>query len=128
MKKQKSVKIKSLHSYHAVVASLSALSVLAVIFIDNWREMFAYLPIFVAVFLDGKYEKVDELAKQNLAKTNTVAMWLLFAALFVFCLYARYHALSASAIIVTIFSVLAIRSILFLIFDTTFGKTEESDG
>lgn len=128
MKKQKVEKIKSLRSYHVSIAALSAMGVLAVIFIDNWSEMIVWLPIAVSIFCDGKYEKVDELAKQNLAKTNTIAMWLLFAALCFFGMFARYHAIPASFTVVVICSVLAIRSILFLIFDTSFGDTEESDG
>lgn len=128
MKKQKNEKIKSLRSYHVSIAVLSAMGVLAVIFIDNWSEMTVWLPIAVTIFFDGKYEKVDELAKQNLAKTNTIAMWILFAALCFFGMFARYHAIPVSFIIIVICSVLAIRSILFLIFDTSFGDTEESDG
>ena len=128
MKKQKVEKIKSLRSYHVSIAALSAMGVLAVIFIDNWSEMIVWLPIAVSIFFDGKYEKVDELAKQNLAKTNTIAMWILFAALCFFGMFARYHAIPVSFIIIVICSVLAIRSILFLIFDTSFGDTEESDG
>lgn len=104
------------------------MGVLSVIFIDNWSEMIVWLPIAVSIFCDGKYEKVDELAKQNLAKTNTIAMWLLFAALCFFGMFARYHAIPVSFIVVVICSVLAIRSILFLIFDTSFGDMEESDG
>lgn len=128
MKKQKVEKIKSLRSYHVSIAALSAMGVLAVLFINNWSEMITWLLIAVSIICDGKYEKVDELAKQNLAKTNTIAMWMLFAALCYFGMYARYHAIPASFIVVVICSVLAIRSILFLIFDTSFGDTEESDG
>lgn len=128
MKKQKDEKIKSLRSCHASIAALCVMGVLAVIFIENWGEMVVWLPIAFAVFFDGKYEKVDELAKQNLAKANTITMWMLFAAMIIFGMYARYHAIPVSFIIIVICSVLAIRSILFLIFDTSFGGTEETDG
>lgn len=128
MKKQKIEKIKSLRSYHASIAALSAMGVLAVIFIDDWSEMAVWLPIALAIFCDGKYEKVDELAKQNIAKTNTIAMWMLAAALCFFGMFARNHTIPVSFIIIVICSVFAIRSILFLIFDTSFGDTEESDG
>lgn len=129
MKKQNVEKIISLRLWHSVIIAFSALSALAVIFIDNWNEIFMWLSIAVAILCsNGKYEKVDELAKQNIAKANTIAMWLLFAALCYFGMYARYHEIPALFIIIAIFSVLAIRSILFLIFDTSFGETEESDG
>lgn len=128
MKKQKVEKIKSLRSYHAAIAVLSAFGVLAVIFIDNWNEMVVWLLIAVSIFCNGKYEKVDELAKQNIARANSIAMWMLFAALCYFGMYARYRTIPAAFIIIVICSVLAIRSILFLIFDTSFGNTEESDG
>lgn len=128
MKKQKVEKVRSLRSYHASIAALSAMGVLAVTFIDNWSEMVVWLPIAVAVFCDGKYEKVDELAKQNIAKTNTIAMWMLAAALCFFGMFARYHTIPVSFIIIVICSVFAIRSIMFLIFDTSFGDTEDSDG
>lgn len=128
MKKQNNEKIISLRLWHSVIVALSALSALAVIFIENWNEIFMWLSIAVAILCNGKYEKVDELAKQNIAKANTIAMWLFFAALCYFGMYARFHAIPASFIIIVIFSVLAIRSILFLIFDTSFGDTGESDG
>lgn len=128
MKKQKVEKMISLRLWHSVIIALSVLSVLAIIFIDNWNEVFMWLSIAVAILCNGKYEKVDELAKQNLAKVNTISMWLFFAALCYFGMYARYHAIPASFIIIVIFSVFAIRSILFLIFDTSFGTKEESDG
>lgn len=128
MKKQNHKKIKSLRSYHISIATLSAVCVLAVIFIENWGEVISWLPLAFAVFFDGKYEKVDELAKQNLAKVNTIAMWMLFVALCIFGMFARYHTVPVSFIVIVICSVIAIRSILFLIFDTSFGNTEESDG
>lgn len=128
MKNQKPEELKSLRLYHTGIAAFSILGALAVLFIDNWSEMIVWTPIAFCIFFDGKFEKVDELAKQNLAKTNTVAMWLLFAALCVFAMYARFHAISVSFIIIVICSVLAVRSILFLIFDTSFGDTEGADG
>ena len=77
----KNEKIKSLKSYHATLAGLSAMGLLAVIFIDNWGDMIMWLPMAIAIFCDGKYEKRDELARLNLYKANTVTMWILFIVL-----------------------------------------------
>ncbi|MBQ5338934.1 MAG: hypothetical protein J6Z40_07195 [Oscillospiraceae bacterium] len=131
MMKQQSPKkqetIKSLRSYHATVAVLSALGTLAVLFLDNWSEIIVWLPIAVAVFFDGKYEKADELAKQNLGKANTLTMWILFTVFAVIGMFARNSAIPSAVFIVIIFAALAIRSICFLLMDTPFGNKEGTD-
>ena len=111
------VKTQSLKSYHMALAGLSIMGVLAVFFIDNWGDCAVWLPIAVAILFDGKKEKADELAKLNIYKANSVAMWLLFTAFAVFGMYVRVHTITAAPIVVVICAVLAIRSILFLIFD-----------
>ena len=129
MNQNKSEKTKSLRYFHAVIAALSALGILAVLFMEDWGEMTVWFPIAVAVFFDGKFEKTDELAKQNLGKANTVTMWVLFAAFIFFGMFARFHAISMESIMIVIFSALAVRSILFSILDMSFlGGAEESDG
>ena len=101
---------------------------LAVIFIENWSEVFVWLPIAVAVFLDGKFEKADELAKQYIARANSICMWTLFAVLGIFAMAVKYHAISLSALMIVIFGGLALRSILFLCFDMLPpGSKEDSD-
>lgn len=125
--KQKNKKIVTLRSVHTAIAAVSILGILAVLFIDNWTEMFIWLPIVIAVFYDGHMEKSDELAKQNLAKANTAAMWMLFAAFAVFGMFARNSAMPAEIVVIILSAVLAIRSILFLIFDTPFGSKEDSN-
>lgn len=110
-------KTQSLKSYHAMIAALAALGVLAVFFINNWSDMISWLPIAIAIFFDGKKEKADEMAKLNISRANTVAMWLLFAAFAGFGMYTKAHTITAAQIVVVICSVLAVRSILFLIFD-----------
>lgn len=115
--KQSEKKIKTLKSYHAMLAALSVLGVLWVLFIDNWGDAFVWLPIAVGIFFDGKYEKADELAKLNIHKSNTIAMWLLFAALAGFGAYAKARVITPALIVIVICAVLAIRSILFLLFD-----------
>ena len=116
--------IKSLRSYHAAIAALSAFGIIAILFLDDWSEMVVWLPIAVAVFFDGKFEKADELAKQNLAKANTLIMWILFAAFAIIGMFARNSAIPATIFIGIICALLAIRSILFLIMDTTFSKDD----
>jgi len=123
MKKQE---IKTLKSFHATLAALSVLGLLAVIFIENWGEMTMWLPMAAAVCFDGKYEKTDELARLNLSKANTITMWVLFAALCWFAMYARFHAVPVSHFVVVLCGVLAFRSILFLILDRT-PKADESE-
>ena len=122
----KNEKIKSLKSYHATLAGLSAMGLLAVIFIDNWGDMIMWLPMAVAIFCDGKYEKRDELARLNLYKANTVTMWILFIVLGWFGMYARFHAVPVSHIVGAACAVIAIRSLLFLFFDRS-TKAEDAD-
>ena len=100
-----------------MLTALSVLGVLWVLFIDNWGDAFVWLPIAVGIFFDGKYEKADELAKLNIHKSNTIAMWLLFAALAGFGAYAKARVITPALIVIVICAVLAIRSILFLLFD-----------
>ena len=128
MKQESSGNIKSLRWYHAAIIVLSALGALAVLFVDNWSEMIWLLPIAVATCFDGKFEKSDELVKQNISRANTITMWILFAVLCVFAMHARFHAISATHILVVMFSAFALRSILFIIFDCSFIGKEQSDG
>ena len=128
MKQENPKKTKSLRWYHVGIIILSVLGVLAVLFMDNWSEMTTWLPIAVAICFDGKFEKEDELAKQNLSRANTITMWILFAVLCVFAMHARFHAISAAHILVVMFSAFALRSILFIIFDCSFIGKEQSDG
>ncbi|MBR6717533.1 MAG: hypothetical protein IKI77_04220 [Oscillospiraceae bacterium] len=121
-------KIKTLKSYHAMLAALSVLGVLWVLFIDNWGDAFVWLPIVVGVCFDGKYEKADELAKLNIHKANTAAMWLLFAAFAVLGMFAKAHTILPAYIVIVICAVLAIRSALFLFFDMTPFSGEKADG
>ena len=128
MKHKKPEKIKSLRWYHTGIIILSALGASAFLFMDNPSEMIVYLPIAVAICFDGKFEKSDELVKQNISKANTITMWILFVALCVFAMHARFHAISAAFILTVMFSAFAIRSILFIIFDCSFIGKENSDG
>lgn len=129
MKQSKLAKenIKSLRTYHATVAALSALGALATVFLDNWTEIIGWLPIAVAVFLDGKFEKADELAKQTLSKANALTMWVLFAAFAVVGMFARNSAVPTEVFFGIILGLLAVRSIVFLILDTPFGSKEDAD-
>lgn len=117
-------KIKSLRSFHAFFAALSLLTMLNIIFMDNSENWFSYLPIFIAICFDGKFEKKDELAKLNLAKANVVTMWALIAALIVMYTLGRYNAIPAYYYLIAISGALTLRSALFLIFDIT-PKSEE---
>ncbi len=128
MKQENPKRIKSLRWYHVGIIILSAFGVLAVLFMDNWSELTTWLPIAVAICLNVKFEKADELVKQNLSRANTITMWILFAVLCVFAMHARFHAISVAHILVVMFSAFAIRSILFIFFDFSFIGKEESDG
>lgn len=114
---KKNNNVKSLRYQHAVITAASIMGILAVLFIDNWGDMSCWLCIFIAVFCDGKSEKKDELAKINTARANTVTMWIMFVILGISGMYARFHTITASQIIIAMCSALALRSILFLIFD-----------
>ena len=114
--KQLNVKAQSLKEYHTGLASAAAFGVLAVFLFDNLGDLVVWLPMAIAIVCSKK-EKADELARMNISKANTVSMWLLFIAFGVFGVYARAHTITAAHIVVVICAVLAIRSILFLIFD-----------
>ena len=120
-------KIKSLKAYHVALAVICVLTVLAIITMKNWSEFVVRLPIAFAICFDDKYEKQDELEKQNICKVNTVVMWLMLVAFGIFGMYARYHVVPVEAVFVVICSAIAIRSIIFICFDTTFGNREEVD-
>lgn len=114
---KKNNNVKSLRYMHAVITAASIFGILAVLFFDNLSEISCWICIFTAVFCDGKSEKKDELAKINTAKANTITMWLMFVILGILGMYARFHAITFSQIIIVMCSALALRSILFLIFD-----------
>lgn len=114
---KKNNNVKSLKYQHAVITAASIYGILAVLFFDNLSDLSCWICIFVAVFCDGKSEKKDELAKINTAKANTVTMWVMFVILGISGMYAKFHTITASQIIIAMCSALALRSILFLIFD-----------
>ena len=128
MKKNQHEKVKSLRLCHLGIASLSALGILAVLFIDNWGDNIVWLCIISAVFFDGKLEKSDELAKVNIRKADSITMWFLFASLVYFMMFARFHTISTSMVIIVALLALAIRSCLFLIFDTALIGENKSNG
>lgn len=125
MKRENSKKIKSLRRWHMIIIILSVFGIAAVLFMDNW---ITWLPIMAAICFDGKFEKSDELAKQIVSRANIITLWTLFAVLGVFAMYARFHTLTVVHILVAMLSALAIRSLLFIIFDCSFMGKEKSDG
>ena len=118
-------KIKSLRLYHAFFAALSLFTMLIIIFMDNWVDWFHFLPILVVICFDGRFEKNDELAKQNLTKANTAVMWALIAALIMLYMRGRFHPIPAPRYLIIICAALFLRSVLFLIFDRPL-KIEEN--
>ena len=122
MKKEQT---QSLKAFHAAVAALAILALLAAIFIENWGDLLHWLPIAGVLLTSGKYEKLDELARENLYKANTITMWCLFGLLIWFAMFARFHAIPVKHIVVAGCAVAALRSILFLILDRT-PSAEES--
>lgn len=120
-------KVKSLRYCHAATAGLSIFCILAILFIDNWSEMLVWLSFPVTIFFDGKFEKNDELAKQNLSKANAICMWVMIAAISILGIYARHRAIGADVFPFIVFGSLALRSILFLIYDAPFGAKVETD-
>ena len=118
-------KIKSLRLYHAFFAALSLFTMLIIIFMDNWVDWFHFLPILVVICFDGRFEKNDELAKQNLTKANTAVMWALIAALVMLYMRGRFHPIPAPRYLIIICAALFLRSVLFLIFDRPL-KIEEN--
>ena len=126
--KQSEVKTQSLKDYHIGVASVAVAGILIVFLFDNLGDWIGWLPLFIAVVFDGKKEKADELAKLNIYKANTVSMWLLFAAFAVFGMFARNCAIPTAPIVAVLCAVLAIRSVLFLIFDRAPAGEEDADG
>ena len=126
--KQSEVKTQSLKDYHIGLVSVAVAGILIVFLFDKLSDWVGWLPMFLAMAFDGKKEKADELAKLNIYKANTVSMWLLFAAFAVFGMFARNHTVAAAPIVAVLCAVLAIRSILFLIFDRAPAGEEDADG
>ena len=114
--KQSETKTQSLKSYHTGLVSIAIMGVVVVLLFDDWSDWVVWLPLAIAVVFSKK-EKADEMAKLNISKANTVSMWLLFTAFAVFGMFARNCAIPTAPIVIVLCSVLAIRSILFLIFD-----------
>ena len=117
---KKETKIKSLTLYHAFLAVLSLVTMLIIIFTHDWGNWFHVLPILGVVCFNGKFEKNDELARQNIAKANTVVMWALISVLVLAYMYGRFHTIPASRYLIYICAALFLRSVLFIIFDRTF--------
>lgn len=117
--KTKKNQIRTLRDKHFCIICIMIAGVIMMEFTDNWGSYTGIAFPLAAIILDGKYETEDELVKQNLARSNSIVMWFLLAALIVLAGYDRWQDLSYTVYLCIVCAALALRSILFLLFDRT---------
>ena len=134
--------ITNLRNKHIVIAAF-CLGFAFSILIPSSMDRLIYIGMFIMAFTlstfygTGVYEKADELAKGNLARAAKYAFILAVIALFVFSflgsgagdgsVYDDKVTVSSNIFAAVSFSVVAVRSILFVIFDISASKDTEED-
>lgn len=120
------MKNTSLKTVHIIIAALSVIGILIVSLVDGWGKMVFVFPALASAFCSGNLEKKDEMAKDDLSKANSVTMWFMFIVLAFFGMASRFHYIHSSAFVIAICMAFAVRSIMFIIFDSAFGSKEIS--
>lgn len=110
-------KIVTLRTTHLVIVISAIVIIAGGLIFGGWSEWIFYASILIPILLDGKAEKEDELVKENMAKATKISFWALIGVMVYFGLKARFHAISAVSFLVVIFGAVALRSLLFLMFD-----------
>ncbi|MBP5578006.1 MAG: hypothetical protein J6X56_00775 [Ruminococcus sp.] len=110
-------KIVTLRTTHLVIVISAIVIIAGGLIFGGWSEWIFYASILIPILLDGKSEKEDELVKENMAKATKISFWALIGVMVYFGLKARFHAISAVSFLVVIFGAVALRSLLFLMFD-----------
>ena len=110
-------KIVTLRTTHLVIVISAIVIIAGGLIFGGWSEWIFYASILIPILRDGKSEKEDELVKENMAKATKISFWALIGVMVYFGLKARFHAISAVSFLVVIFGAVALRSLLFLMFD-----------
>ncbi|SEH77267.1 hypothetical protein SAMN02910265_02603 [Ruminococcus flavefaciens] len=118
-------KIVTLRTTHIATVIAAVVIIAGGLILGGWSDWIMWVCIAFTLICDGQSEKEDELVKENMAKATKFSFWALIGALVYFGLKARYHAISATAFLVVILGAVALRSLLFLIFDMTPKAAEE---
>ena len=124
-KTDKKTKIVTLRTIHIAVVIAAVVIIAGGLIFGGWSEWISYVCIAFALICDGKSEKEDELVKENMGKATKFTFWALIGVLVYWGLKARFHAISAVSFLIVILVAIALRSLLFLIFDMTPKSAEE---
>lgn len=121
----KKTKIVTLRTIHIATVAAAAVIIAGGLIFGGWSDWIMYVCIAFTLICDGRSEKEDELVKENMAKATKITFWALIGVMVYWGLKARFHAVSAVSFLVVILGAVALRSLLFLIFDMTPKSAEE---
>lgn len=118
---------KSLKYLHIGIIVISIFSIALVLFANDWDDYIVWINIAVTLLCCGKFETEDELAKLNILKADRITMYVLFATMILFAMYIRYRTLKPETMIVFIAGSFVLRSVIFLLLDSTPKEAGESE-
>ena len=118
-------KIVTLRTTHIATVIAAVVIIAGGFILGRWSEWISWGCIALTLICDGQSEKEDELAKENMAKATKFTFWTLIGVLVFWGLKARFHTISAASFLVVIVGAIALRSLIFLIFDMTPKAAEE---
>ena len=117
---------KSLKYLHIGIIAISIFSIALVWIAEDWGDYIVWVNIAVALLFSGKFETEDELAKLNVLKADRITMYVLFAAMILFAMYVKYRTLNSAMLIAVIAGSFVLRSVIFLLLDSTPKEAGES--
>ena len=117
---------KSLKYLHIGIIVISIFSIALVLFAEDWGDYIVWVNIAVTLLCCDKFETEDELAKLNILKADRITMYVLFAAMILFAMYVKYRTLNSAMLIAVIAGSFVLRSVIFLLLDSTPKEAGES--
>lgn len=117
---------KSLKYLHIGIIVISIFSIALVLFAEDWGDYIVWVNIAVTLLCCDKFETEDELAKLNILKADRITMYVLFAAMILFAMYLKYRTLNSEMLIAVIAGSFILRSVIFLLLDSTPKEAGES--
>ena len=117
---------KSLKYLHIGIIVISIFSIALVLFANDWGDYIVWVNIAVTLLCCDKFETEDELAKLNILKADRITMYVLFAAMILFAMYVKYRTLNSAMLIAVIAGSFVLRSVIFLLLDSTPKEAGES--
>ncbi len=118
--------LKLLHIVTVVVGIIMAVLFITVEDCSNWVSVILALHSTFLIICSTR-EKEDELARENMGKAQTVVLWVLIAALAVLYMKGRYSPVPANYYLIIISGAIALRSGMFLMFDSTAATAEDDE-